>query len=110
MHANFPSELSSKPWPTTSGIAAKITIRTPTAEGTWHDPELLYSLEVLERDGARVKVHYVGYSSTHDEWKDIEEIVTPESEEQQQRSVLHIFFYFFFFQHDNIVIEWYNSV
>ena len=75
MHANFPSELSSKPWPTTSGIAAKITIRTPRAEGTWHYPERLYSLEVLERDGARVKVHYVGYSSTHDEWNNRNKVI-----------------------------------
>lgn len=64
--------------------------RLPRAERTRHDPERLFPLEVLERDGARVKVHYVGYSSTHDEWRDIEDIVTPESEEQQRRSVLQM--------------------
>ena len=86
VYANFPSELLSKPWQTTSGSAAKRAIsnpRLPRVERTRHDPERLYPLEVLERDGPRVKVHYVGYSSTHDEWRDIEEIVTPESEEQQ---------------------------
>ena len=62
----------------------------PRAERTRHDPERLFPLEVLERDGARVKVHYVGYSSTHDEWRDVEDIVTPESEEQQRRSVLQM--------------------
>ena len=34
------------------------------AERTRHDSERLFPLEVLERDGARVKVHYVGYNST----------------------------------------------
>ena len=64
--------------------------RLPRAKWTQHDLERLYPLEVLERDGACVKVHYVGYSSTHDEWRDVEEIVTTESEEQQQRSVLQM--------------------
>ena len=62
----------------------------PRAERTQHDPERLYPLEFLERDGTRVKAHYVGYSSTHDEWRDIEEIVTPKSEEQERRSVLQM--------------------
>ena len=59
--------------------------RLPRGERTRNDSE---RLEVLKRDGARVKVHYVGYSSTHDERRDIEETVTLKSEEQQWRSVL----------------------
>ena len=36
--------------------------------------EKLYSIEVIEREGDRLKVRYVGYSSKYDEWKDKSEI------------------------------------
>ena len=32
----------------------------------------LYPVKVLERDNQRVKIHYVGYSNVHDEWRDEE--------------------------------------
>ncbi len=37
----------------------------------------LYAVDVLETDSAnnRVRVHYRGYSSKHDEWKDLNEVV-----------------------------------
>jgi len=34
----------------------------------------LFSVKVIEEQGSRVKVHYVGYSHRFDEWKDKEEI------------------------------------
>ena len=34
----------------------------------------LYDVEVIEEDGARVKVHYIGYGSELDEWKPREEV------------------------------------
>ena len=40
-----------------------------------HDPEKLYEIEVVERDGERLKVHYIGYSSDYDEWKEAADIV-----------------------------------
>ena len=38
----------------------------------------LYELEVLEEDDlhGRVKVHYLGYDSQHDEWRDRDDIVS----------------------------------
>lgn len=35
----------------------------------------LYNIEIVEEDGARVKVHYCGYGSQYDEWKPKEEVV-----------------------------------
>ena len=29
----------------------------------------LYDIEIIDQDGSRVKVHYIGYSSEYDEWK-----------------------------------------
>ncbi len=34
----------------------------------------LYPIEVLERDGGRVKIRYVGHSSIHDEWRSEEDV------------------------------------
>ena len=34
----------------------------------------MYPIEVVQTDGDRVKVHYVGYSDIHDEWKDKAEL------------------------------------
>ena len=39
-----------------------------------YDAQKLYSVEIIEREDDRVKVHYVGYSSKYDEWKDKFEI------------------------------------
>ena len=56
------------------------TPRLPRAERIQHDPDRLYAVEVLEKDEKRVKVHYVGYSTVHDEWRDVEDIVPPSDE------------------------------
>ena len=42
--------------------------------------DALYELEVLEEDttSGRVKVHYTGYGSEHDEWRDKNDIVVME--------------------------------
>ena len=37
-------------------------------------------MEVLKVDENRVKIHYVGSSTTHDEWRDVENIVPPSDE------------------------------
>ena len=34
----------------------------------------LYPIEVVQTDGDRVKVHYIGYSDIYDEWKDKDEL------------------------------------
>ena len=41
----------------------------------------LFDLEVLERDSgsSRVKVHYTGYGSSDDEWRDEKDIVKKEN-------------------------------
>ena len=42
--------------------------------------DTLYELEVLEEDttNGRVKVHYTGYGSEHDEWRDKNNVVVME--------------------------------
>lgn len=41
-----------------------------------HDMDKLYAVEIVEEEN-RVKIHYTGYSSKHDEWRDKEDIVEP---------------------------------
>jgi len=36
--------------------------------------KMLYPIEVVQTDGDRVKVHYIGYSDIYDEWKDKNEL------------------------------------
>ena len=36
----------------------------------------LYPISVVERDGFRVKIHYVGYSDCYDEWRQVGDIVS----------------------------------
>ena len=38
------------------------------------DGSKLYPVEVLEKEGERVFVHYAGYSSSYDEWKEVDEL------------------------------------
>ena len=46
----------------------------------------LYPVEVVETEGTRVKIHYVGYADKHDEWREAEEVesVCEESEEAER--------------------------
>ena len=37
----------------------------------------LYAIEVLEEKDEQVKIHYTGYSSDYDEWRNKEDIVLP---------------------------------
>jgi hypothetical protein len=43
--------------------------------------DALYELEVLEEDttNGKVKVHYTGYGSEHDEWRDKNDVVVMEA-------------------------------
>ena len=59
--------------------------RLPRAERVKLNPERLYSVEVVEREAGRVKVHYCGYSSTFDEWRDDDDVVSVNGEEQAQQ-------------------------
>jgi len=36
----------------------------------------LYPIEVVERAGPRVKIHYIGYDDSSDEWRELSDIVT----------------------------------
>ena len=56
---------------------ARLSPHLLRAERTRHYPKRLYPLKVLERDGAHVKAHYVVYSSTHDEWRDVKRLQPP---------------------------------
>ena len=58
-------------------------VRIPRAERTRNTTSNeLYPVHVVERQGAkRVKVHYVGYSSAYDEWRDESELESIEINE-----------------------------
>lgn len=47
----------------------------------------LYSIQVIESTVNKVKVHYVGYSSRYDEWKDKSEIKVINSEPENTSHV-----------------------
>ena len=40
----------------------------------------LYPISVVERDGSRVKIHYMGYNDSYDEWHEVSDIVSPSPE------------------------------
>ena len=47
----------------------------------------LFSVEIIEKEESRVKVHYIGYSNKFDEWKDESEVkVTEEVLENNESS------------------------
>ena len=53
-------------------------IKLPKAERAKRlDPDALYDVQILERDVAngKVKIHFVGYSSSYDEWRSVSELV-----------------------------------
>ena len=43
----------------------------------------LYLVDILEREEGRVRVHYIGYESTHDEWKDEAELEVLEEDSEE---------------------------
>jgi len=46
----------------------------------------LYPINVFERDGSRVKIHYEGYNSSYDEWREDTEIVSLSPNPEQSTS------------------------
>ena len=44
----------------------------------------LYPVTVIQRNQGQVKVHYIGHSSSYDEWKDVSELETLGETEVQQ--------------------------
>lgn len=51
----------------------KLPRATRTTQATKVDE--LYPVEVIARDGDKVKIHYIGYGDEDDEWRDTAEIV-----------------------------------
>ena len=59
------------------------------------DPNVLYRVEVLERDNERVKVHWIGYSDDKDEWIPANSLTTLDSSQEcKSGGVLHLEHYF----------------
>ena len=57
-------------------------VRLPRAERVQAGRDKLYPVEVIEKEDRRVKVHYVGYSTKYDEWReesDLEPVNTSET-------------------------------
>ena len=53
--------------------------------------EKLYPVEVVEREDNRVKIHYVGYDSSHDEWHEYDDIVHLTTSPDVDKTLLHPF-------------------
>lgn len=51
-------------------------------------PNQLYPVAVTEENELRVKVHYVGYSNSYDEWKDVSELETLGEAETESHNCL----------------------
>ena len=51
------------------------TVKLPKAFKS-SSQDKLYPIEVVETDGSRARVHYVGYNNSNDEWRDLSELVT----------------------------------
>ena len=50
--------------------------------------QALYPIEVRERQENSVKIHYIGYSDEHDEWRDPSELVNIGSDGHQLETYL----------------------
>lgn len=61
-----------------------LDIKLPKEKRTPRDQ--LYPVTVLDRNESQVKIHYVGYTSTHDEWRDISELEQLETAENDGES------------------------
>lgn len=64
------------------------SLRLPRASSSRVEDKL-YPVTVLEEDSDRVKVHYVGYSSEHDEWKYRGQLTDLEPEEGPSTSSVY---------------------
>ena len=52
-------------------------VHLPRVTRSVHKPrDKLYLVEVVQRAGSRVKVHYIGYDDSSDEWHELGDIVT----------------------------------
>ena len=71
----FPQGAGKKGLQEVPGLQASLSYAENSEASKSDEP---YAVEVVERDddGGRVCVHYTGYSSRYDEWKDPNEIVT----------------------------------
>ena len=49
-------------------------------------------MEVVERDGTRIKVHYVGYCDKYDELKEAEEVEVLDAEGEESKAELYTSF------------------
>jgi len=69
--------------------------RTNLRHGPTRSRSQIYSIQVMEEEGYRVKVHYVGYSSRYDEWirrsqivyKPVHQPCTPNNESRNEHSL-----------------------
>ena len=51
------------------------SVKLPKARKT-SSKDTLYPIKVVEIDGSRARIHYVGYNNSDDEWRDLSELVT----------------------------------
>ena len=52
--------------------------------------EKLYPVEVVDRDGTRLRIHYVGYDDRYDEWREAEEVETIDTDCEESEAELYL--------------------
>lgn len=55
-----------------------LDVKLPRARRQRENGDKLYPVRVVESSGDRVKIHYVGYAEKHDEWREVNDVVTVE--------------------------------
>ena len=51
---------------------------------------LFYPIEIVDEDSSKYKVHYIGYTSMHDEWKDKEDVVDLDKDSSTETGVFSL--------------------
>ena len=55
------------------------SLNIPRTSRTTQPQDKLYPVEVVERNGSRVRIHYVGYDNSTDEWRELTDLVSTNS-------------------------------
>ena len=61
-------------------------VRLPRAERVQARSDKLFPVEVVEKEDKRVKVHYVGFSTTYDKWREESELESVYTSETSQEA------------------------
>lgn len=64
----------------------EVQVPLPRPERAASNSDKLYPIEVIDEDGDRVKIHYIGYGDGWDEWRSREDVVDMAKAKQDTRT------------------------